>query len=94
VTFAKLATERGIALSANDYLRHDIIERLMCDIAVDLKTPCKAYDVVQNTLGDEMERLSPLAEDGIVEVDDGCVTVTDERRPFVCLGLPPLSTAT
>jgi hypothetical protein len=85
VTLAEFATERGIALNANDHLRHDIIDRLMYNMAVHLKTGCKAYGMAQNTLDDEMERLSPLAEDGIVEVDGGCVTVTDERRPFVRL---------
>ena len=85
VTFAEFATERGVELSADDHLRRDIIERLMCDMAVDLKTVCKAHGVARKTLGDEMERLGPLAEDGIVEVDDGYVTVTDEGRPFVRL---------
>ena len=85
VTFADFATERGVELSADDHLRRDIIERLMCDMAVDLKTACKAHGVTRKTLGDGMKRLAPLAEDGLVEVDDGRVTVTAEGRPFVRL---------
>ena len=85
VTFAEFATERGVELSADDRLRRDVIESLMCDMAVDLKTLCKTHGVARKTLDDGMKRLGPLAEDGIIEVDNGRVTVTAEGRPFVRL---------
>ncbi len=84
-TNADFATERGVVLSPDDHLRRDIIERLMCDMTVDLKSVCKAHGVTRKTLGDGMKRLDPLVRDGLVEVDNGRVTVTAEGRPFVRL---------
>ncbi len=85
VTFADFATERGVALSDDDRLRRDIIERLMCDMTVDLNALCKTHDMARETLNDGMKRMEPLTEDGIVEVNDGRVTLTAQGRPFVRL---------
>jgi oxygen-independent coproporphyrinogen III oxidase len=85
VTFADFATERGVVLSDDDRLRRDIIERLMCDMTVDLNALCKSHDMARETLSDGMKRMEPLTEDGIVEVNDGRVTLTAEGRPFVRL---------
>jgi oxygen-independent coproporphyrinogen-3 oxidase len=85
VTFADFATERGVRLSDDDRLRRDIIERLMCDMTVDLDALCQAHGMARDTLSDAMRRLEPLTEDGIAQVDDGRVTLTAEGRPFVRL---------
>jgi oxygen-independent coproporphyrinogen III oxidase len=85
VTFADFATERGVALSDDDRLRRDIIERLMCDMTVDLNALCTTHGMAREILNDGMKRMEPLTEDGIVEVNDGRVTLTAEGRPFVRL---------
>jgi hypothetical protein len=43
-----LATIRGRALTNEDRLRATIIERLMCELRVDLAEICRAYDVAAN----------------------------------------------
>ena len=74
------ATARGIALSADDRLRGAVIERLMCDFAVDLDTITGARE-----LHDAMAALQPLMHDGLVAFTGSRLTVTAAGRPFVRL---------
>jgi len=74
------ATARGIALSADDRLRGAIIERLMCDFAVDLDTIAGYQE-----LPDALAALQPLERDGLVATAGARVTVTAAGRPFVRL---------
>ena len=72
----RLATVRGVALSAEDRRRRAIIERLMCDFAVDLNGSAELF-------ADELEALEPLAADGLVSIEDGVVRVEPQGRPLV-----------
>jgi oxygen-independent coproporphyrinogen-3 oxidase len=74
------ATARGIALTPDDRLRGAVIERLMCDFAVDLDT----IDGYQE-LPDALAALQPLAEDGLVAITGPRIAVTAAGRPFVRL---------
>jgi oxygen-independent coproporphyrinogen-3 oxidase len=80
ITAGAFATARGIALSADDRLRGAIIERLMCDFAVDLET-IAGYQA----LPDALAALQPLERDGLVATAGARVTVTAAGRPFVRL---------
>jgi oxygen-independent coproporphyrinogen-3 oxidase len=75
-----LATARGIALTDEDRLRRSIIERLMCDLSVDLteivSDPWTVFSV-------EFEKLNALAKDGFVSIAGSKITVPDRMRPFV-----------
>lgn len=79
----ELAVVRGVGLTDADRLRWDLIEGLMCDLAVDVTKVCAAHDVAPSTLSAEIEALGPLIRDGIVRLDRGCVTVTEYGRPLV-----------
>ena len=74
------ATARGIALSADDRLRGAIIERLMCDFAVDLDTIAGYQE-----LPDALAALQPLERDGLVVAAGTRITVTAAGKPFVRL---------
>ena len=76
---------RGFLLSDEDRLRSDIIERIMCDLKVDLDDLCSGHGVSKATFVPEMEKLAPLAEDDIVTLAGNTVTVTETGRPFVRL---------
>lgn len=77
------AVERGIQLAPADALRRDIIERLMCDLAVDL-APFEHRDgAPDDGFANERARLQPMADDGLVTIDGGHVAVTEAGRPFV-----------
>jgi len=80
-----LATGRGVALNAEDRLRAAIIERLMCDLAVDLDAVSRRHGALADDFGSELERLAPLRDDGIVAVDGRRIAVTEAGRPFVRL---------
>lgn len=72
----RLASVRGIEISDEDRLRRSIIERLMCDLAVDL-------DGVTGRFARELEALAPLAADGLVEIEDRVIRVPPAGRPLV-----------
>jgi oxygen-independent coproporphyrinogen-3 oxidase len=77
----RLATMRGIVLTAEDRVRGQIIERLMCDFAVDLD----AVAVSRDDFAPELAALTPLLAEGLVHVDGKRIIVTAKGRPFVRL---------
>jgi len=77
------ATARGIVLTAADRVRGHIIERLMCDFAVDLGAACAGAEPIDFTA--EIEALGPLRQEGLVETDGARVAMTERGRPFVRL---------
>lgn len=81
----RLATLRGIAFSAEDRLRAEIIERLMCDLAVDLDAVAGRHGNGAADFGPELGQLKPLEADGIVAVDGNRITMSEVGRPFVRL---------
>jgi oxygen-independent coproporphyrinogen-3 oxidase len=74
------ATVKGIALNDDDRLRAGLIERLMCDLRLDLS---RFGGTAQ--FHDEMNALSPLADAGLVIVDDQTIMITETGRPLVRL---------
>jgi oxygen-independent coproporphyrinogen-3 oxidase len=82
----RLSTVKGIRLSADDRRRGCIIERLMCELSIDLDSiiggsaagPADAFS-------SEITALTPFAAAGLVNIDGRHVTVTEEGRPFVRL---------
>jgi oxygen-independent coproporphyrinogen-3 oxidase len=74
------ATAKGIGLSDDDRLRAGIIERLMCDFAVDLDKIAP-----QEPFADALEALEPLAHDKVVAIDGRRIIVTDAGKPFARL---------
>ena len=78
-----LAVQRGIALSRDDRLRRAIIERLMCDMTVDLAETCAAFSVPVSQFDPELECLETLERDGLVELDGPVITVPADARPLL-----------
>ncbi len=78
VSAGRFATVKGLALTDDDRLRGDIIERLMCDLAINLDQfggPDKFTS--------ELEALAPLATQGLLTIDGAQITVTDKGRPYI-----------
>lgn len=69
---------KGLALSEDDRLRGAMIERLMCDMELDLAAFGGAA-----RFADELERLTALADAGLVARDGERLVVTPAGRPFV-----------
>jgi oxygen-independent coproporphyrinogen III oxidase len=79
VASGSLATIKGFAMSDEDRLRGAIIQRLMCDMTVDLADLCPD----PSQFAPELERLLPLRDDGILTLDATRITLTEEGRPFI-----------
>lgn len=74
------ATARGICLSSDDRTRRTIIERLMCDLTVDLAP--YAHDPA-TTFATELTALYRLAAEGFVTINRTRITVPEAMRPLV-----------
>ncbi|MEI6559769.1 MAG: oxygen-independent coproporphyrinogen III oxidase [Rhodospirillaceae bacterium] len=79
------ATARGLALSPEDRLRRDLIERLMCDLAVDLEQVAARHGAAPDHFDPDLAALSALAADGLVAIDGRRLTVPEGARPLVRL---------
>ena len=77
------AIARCLVLDDEDRLRRAVIERLMCDLEVDLAASLAAFDRDADHFTSEIERLDKLAADGIVERDSMTINVPEPARPLV-----------
>ena len=71
------AVDKGIALSDEDRLRRDVIERLMCDMAVDLSAEAARYGKTADSFRSEIEMLEPMIADGIATIDGDRISITE-----------------
>ncbi len=78
-----LAVRRGVRLAADDRLRAEIIERLMCDMGVDLAAICQRYDRPPNGFDPELDAMRDMEADGLVAMDGFRIRVREEARPFL-----------
>ena len=83
VAGGRLATARGRALTDEDRLRRNIIERLMCDLRVDIERLRAAYEADIGDFAPELHQLDELARDGLVERSGGKISVPESKRSFV-----------
>jgi oxygen-independent coproporphyrinogen-3 oxidase len=79
----RLATVGGVALSADDRLRREVIERLMCDLQVDLAAVATAHRANGGPLLVAADGLAGFSQDGLVRLEGSKVIVTEAGRPFV-----------
>lgn len=79
----KLPIARGIEITSEDKLRRAIIERLMCDMGVDLDRIAADHGVPADRFDEELASLAALEADGIVERHGHRLAVTEEGKPLV-----------
>jgi len=83
ITVGRPATARGRALTAEDRLRGEIIERLMCDLNVDLADICAAHATTTDHFALELAAIDELVNDGIAERFGGRIKMPEHARAFV-----------
>jgi oxygen-independent coproporphyrinogen-3 oxidase len=83
VEVGRLPVCRGIATSGDDRLRRAVIERLMCDMAVDLDAVARDCDDPDHDWTPEIAALRDLEGDGLVEIDGATLRVRPENRSLV-----------
>lgn len=81
VRYGRLATVRGISLSAEDQLRAEIIERLMCDFWVDLDALVEKHGL-PTIFSRELARVDLLAVQGLARRSGRRIEVTATGKPF------------
>jgi oxygen-independent coproporphyrinogen-3 oxidase len=79
----KLATVKGYALTDDDRLRGEIIERIMCDFGVDLDQVCARHGSVPEQVLKSSPRLQHLISDGVVELDGASLALADDSHFLV-----------
>ncbi len=78
-----LATARGYRLTQDDRLRAAVIERLMCDFAVDLPAICDRFGADPATLTEGNPRLARALAEGLAEMENGRLRMLGELRFLV-----------
>ncbi|MAB13768.1 oxygen-independent coproporphyrinogen III oxidase [Parvibaculum sp.] len=83
VRAGELPITRGIAVNGDDKLRREIIEKLMCDMNVDLAAIAGLHGLDPDAFDPELAALEPLEADGIVLRDGSRLVITEEGRPLM-----------
>jgi len=74
---------RGLHCTPEDRMRAEIIERLMCDLAVDYAAIAAAHGFPDTVFAGIHERLAACREAGIAELGEGSVRVPEDSRLFL-----------
>jgi oxygen-independent coproporphyrinogen-3 oxidase len=77
------ATARGVAVTAEDRLRRDVIEQLMCHGQVDLTRTAARHGADPVIFGGAVPTLKALAADGVIVWDGARVAVQERARPLL-----------
>lgn len=78
-----LPVVKGKALDADDRVRADLIERLMCDYRVDLGEVTARHGLTPAYFADDLAGLDELERDGLLRREGDRIVMTAEGRPFV-----------
>lgn len=83
VTRGQLPILRGYAMDADDLVRRDVINTLLCYFNVDFKDIEDRHRInFRDYFCYELERLAPFEEDGMLCYSKGSITMTEEGQPF------------
>jgi oxygen-independent coproporphyrinogen-3 oxidase len=81
----RLPIAKGLGFHGEDLLRRAIIERLMCDFAVDLDAVAGSFHAPVSELQPSLERLDAYVTEGFVEFDGPKLRITKRGRPLTRL---------
>ncbi len=80
----RLAIARGVSLSHDDLLRRDVIVRIMCGGPLDFAMTGKTHGVdFRSTFADELARLAPMHDDGLIDMTHDAIRVLPAGRMLV-----------
>ena len=83
VNARRLPTARRLAVTAEDRLRAAVIERLMCDLSVDIGDLCESHGFPPGRLDPSLAAASRLQADGLCAVMGRTVTVPPDLARLV-----------
>ena len=73
----RLATAKGYAFTEEDRFRADIIERIMCDMAVDLPRISRRHGRAAGSAIVDRPRIENLIADGVVTLEKDRLSISD-----------------
>jgi oxygen-independent coproporphyrinogen-3 oxidase len=76
----EFAIRSGIALTWEDRVRGHVIERLMCDMAVDLAAVSRTFALPRRWFAAELDKLQPLKDAQLISITGDVVAVTGPFR--------------
>jgi len=77
----ELPIRKGIEVDDDDLLRADVIQALMCYDSLSFDDFGREHDIdFRDYFADEIKRLARLADDGLIELDDSGVAITQKGR--------------
>lgn len=79
----ELATVRGVSVNDDDLLRRALIERLMCDLSLDVERVCARFGADPAQFDAALDGLAGMEADGLLVRQGRRLTITDEGRPLV-----------
>ncbi|MBO0129771.1 oxygen-independent coproporphyrinogen III oxidase [Agrobacterium burrii] len=77
-----LAIVKGIELSEEDHLRSHVIERLMCDFALDFADLDQRFGKASHSVRTQAQHFAAGNSDGVVRMDADIFALTELGRPF------------
>jgi oxygen-independent coproporphyrinogen-3 oxidase len=83
VLAGRLAVARGVVPTEDDRLRAALIERLMCDLALDIGAVCRGRGAQPQRFAEALPRLDAMAADGLIVREGWRITVTPVGRLFL-----------
>lgn len=82
VETGSLPVRRGRHLTADDRLRRDVIERIMCEFRVDLDQVAMRHGLTHGFFADEIARLGEMERLGIVRRDGAAISIDEPYWPL------------
>lgn len=80
----KMPIKKGVNLSADDRIRADLIQQIMCDGKVDYSVFGDVHDIFfHQYFNEELSRLDSLAKDDLIKLSDTGFFVTPKGRIFL-----------
>ncbi|QCT19126.1 oxygen-independent coproporphyrinogen III oxidase [Jejubacter calystegiae] len=75
---------RGLTLTRDDCIRRDIIKALICNFRLDFADIERAWQLdFHNDFAEDLALLAPLAQDGLVDINDQGIQVTAKGRLLI-----------
>lgn len=83
-----LYIQKGYKLSETEKVVREVVEELMCNYHVDFEAVANNLglenaETVKNCCNYDVAKLKDMENDGIITINGNCITLTDERSPFV-----------
>ncbi len=84
VDAGKIPALKGIKTNKDDQIRSDVITQLICHFELDMDQKSKQHKIdFSQYFADEMERLKPFIEDGLLKIENNRIEVLSSGRLLI-----------